>query len=178
MPRAPTDSSSVRFVGRLDDVIGHSSYPETQDRHNTEVTKLWDQITQAKEDLAAEETKMAEERDASDAQAQTIQAENYQLLLDQNASNEVLRRRHHSLTGGLQCDESLQYAKGRNQQPGSRKPDYRAKDWSARSTSGDGSTPTNRQPAAVHNTPAGSLLYPFGQYDSSSILSGSYSDRR
>ena len=41
--------------------------PETQDRHNTEVTKLRDQIMQAKEDLAAEETRMAEERAALDA---------------------------------------------------------------------------------------------------------------
>ena len=70
--------------------------PETQDRHNAEVTKLRDQITQAKEDLAAEETRMAEERAALHAQAQRIQAENYRLLLEQNASNEVLRRRHQS----------------------------------------------------------------------------------
>ena len=42
---------------------------ETQDRHNAEVTKLRDQITQAKEDLAAKETRMAEERAALDAQS-------------------------------------------------------------------------------------------------------------
>ena len=70
--------------------------PETQDRHNAEVTKLRDQITQAKEDLAAEETGMAEERAALDAQSQRIHAKNYRLLLDQNASNDVLRRRHQS----------------------------------------------------------------------------------
>ena len=39
---------------------------------------------------------MAEERAALDAQAQRIQAENYRLLMDQNASNEVFRRRHQS----------------------------------------------------------------------------------
>ena len=39
---------------------------------------------------------MAEERAALDAQSQRIQAENYRLLLDQNASNDVLRRRHQS----------------------------------------------------------------------------------
>ena len=39
---------------------------------------------------------MAEEWAASDAQAQRIQAENYRLLMDQNASNEVFRRRHRS----------------------------------------------------------------------------------
>ena len=51
--------------------------PETQDRHNAEVAKLRDQIAQAKEDLAAKGTRMAEERAALDAQAQRIQAENY-----------------------------------------------------------------------------------------------------
>lgn len=69
---------------------------ETQDRHNTEVAKLRYQIAQAKEDLAAEDTRMAEERADLDAQAQRIQAENYRLLMDQNASNEVFRRRHRS----------------------------------------------------------------------------------
>ena len=35
---------------------------ETQDQHNAEVTKLRDQITQAQEDLTAEEARMTEER--------------------------------------------------------------------------------------------------------------------
>ena len=70
--------------------------PATQHQHNADVASLKDQITQAKEDLAAEETRMAEERAALDAQAQRIQAKNYRLLLDPNASNEVLRRRHQS----------------------------------------------------------------------------------
>ena len=43
--------------------------PETQDQHNAEVTKLRDQITQAKEDLAAEEARMIEELAALDAQS-------------------------------------------------------------------------------------------------------------
>ena len=43
--------------------------PEIQDQHNTEVTKLRDQITRAKEHLGAEETRMADERAALDAQA-------------------------------------------------------------------------------------------------------------
>ena len=70
--------------------------PETQDQHNAEVTKLKDQITQAKEDLAAEEARMDEERAALDAQSQLIQAQNYRLMLDQNASNEVLQRKYRS----------------------------------------------------------------------------------
>ena len=46
--------------------------PETQYQHNAEVAKLRDQITQAKEDLAAEKIRMAEERAALDAQARRI----------------------------------------------------------------------------------------------------------
>ena len=46
--------------------------PATQDQHNGDIANLKDQITQAKEDLAAEETRMAEERAALDAQAQRI----------------------------------------------------------------------------------------------------------
>ena len=55
---------------------------DMQDQHNAEVAKLQDQITQAKEDLAAEETRMAQERVALEAQAHRIQAENYRLPLD------------------------------------------------------------------------------------------------
>ena len=47
------------------------------------------QITQAKADLAAEDTRIAAERAALDAQA-------YRIMLDQSASNEVLKRRHRS----------------------------------------------------------------------------------
>ena len=43
--------------GLLDDwttLLTTTVTPETQDQHNAEVTELQDQITQAKEDLAAE----------------------------------------------------------------------------------------------------------------------------
>ena len=49
--------------------------PDNRDQHNAEVTKLRDQIAQAKEDMAAEETRMAEERATLDAQAQRSQSE-------------------------------------------------------------------------------------------------------
>ena len=48
-----------------------------------------DQITQAKADLAAEDTRMAAERAELEAQA-------YRLMLDQSASNDVMRRRYRS----------------------------------------------------------------------------------
>ena len=63
--------------------------PADQDAHNVEIAKVKDQITQAKADLAAEDTRMAAERAALDAQA-------YRLMLDQSASNDVMRRRYRS----------------------------------------------------------------------------------
>ena len=70
--------------------------PETQDQHNADIVKLKDQITHAKEDLATEDARMAEERAALDAQSQQIKAQNYRLMLDQNASNDVMRRKYRS----------------------------------------------------------------------------------
>ena len=63
--------------------------PVNQDEHNAEIAKVKDQITQAKADLAAEDTRMAAEWPALDAQA-------YRLMLDQSASNDVMRRRYRS----------------------------------------------------------------------------------
>ena len=49
--------------------------PPDQDVHNAEIAKVKEQITQAKADLAAEDTRMAAEWAALDAQA-------YRLMLD------------------------------------------------------------------------------------------------
>src|SRR3954466_8293054 len=65
------------------------SNPTDQDAHNAELAKVREQINQAKADLAAEETRMAAERAALDAQA-------YRLMLDQNASHEVMKRKYRS----------------------------------------------------------------------------------
>lgn len=61
-----------------------------------DVSKLQDEIAQAKEELAAENARMAMERIALDAQAQRIQAESFRLTLDQNASIAIMRRRYQS----------------------------------------------------------------------------------
>src|SRR3954470_12510697 len=61
--------------------------PVDQDAHNAEIAKVREQITQAKADLAAEEVRMTAERAALDAQA-------YKLMLDQSASQEVIRRKY------------------------------------------------------------------------------------
>src|SRR3954470_14305285 len=63
--------------------------PTDQDAHNAEIAKVREQINQAKADLAAEEVRMTVERAALDAQA-------YKLMLDQNASQEVMRRKFRS----------------------------------------------------------------------------------
>ena len=49
--------------------------PANQDEHNAEIVKVKDQITQAKVDLAAEDTRMVAERAELEAQA-------YRLMLD------------------------------------------------------------------------------------------------
>ena len=58
--------------------------PDNRDEHNAEVAKVRDQITQAKEDLAAEDIRMATIRTELEAQAQRVQSESFWLMLDQN----------------------------------------------------------------------------------------------
>ena len=60
-----------------------------RDQHNAEIAKVKDQIAQAKADLATENARMATERAELEAQA-------YRLRLDQNASDDVMRRRYWS----------------------------------------------------------------------------------
>ena len=70
-------------------VLMAEANPADQDVHNTEIAKVREQITQAKADLAAENARMTTERAALDAQA-------YRLMLDQSASQEVMRRTYRS----------------------------------------------------------------------------------
>ena len=70
--------------------------PETQDQHSADIAKLKDQITQAKEDLAIEDARMAKERAALDAKSQQIQAQNYRLMLDRTGTDDVMRRKYRS----------------------------------------------------------------------------------
>ena len=68
--------------------------PVDQARHDAEVAQLKLDMVQAKEDLAVEDVRITVERGALDVQAQQIQAQTFRLTQDQNASNEVMRRRH------------------------------------------------------------------------------------
>ena len=70
-------------------VLMAEANPADQGVHNPEIAKVKEQITQAKADLAGEDTRMATERAALDAQA-------YRLMLDQSASQEVMRRKYRS----------------------------------------------------------------------------------
>ena len=68
--------------------------PADQAQHDAEVARLKLDLVKAKEDLAAERIRMTAERAALYAQTQLIQSQSFRLTMDQNASNEVLRRRH------------------------------------------------------------------------------------
>ena len=63
--------------------------PADQEVHNAEIAKVKEQIIQAKADLAVENARMTTERATLDAQA-------YRLMLDQNASHEVMKRKYRS----------------------------------------------------------------------------------
>ena len=68
--------------------------PADKAQHDAEVAWLHEEIVQAKENLAAKDDRMAAEQVALDAQAQQLQSEAFQLSMNLNASNEVMRRRH------------------------------------------------------------------------------------
>ena len=75
--------------------------PADQAQHDAEVAQLKLDIARAKEDLAAEGIRMAAERAALDAQTQLIQAQSFRLTMDQNASNEVMRRHQNAQSRSL-----------------------------------------------------------------------------
>ena len=68
--------------------------PADQAQHDAEVAQLKLDLIKAKEDLAAEGIRLAAGRATLDAQTQLIQAQSFQLTMDQNAANVVMRRRH------------------------------------------------------------------------------------
>ena len=68
--------------------------PADQASHDAEVAQLKLDMVQDKADLAVEDARINAERAALDVQAQQIQAHAFQLTQDQNAVNEVMRRRH------------------------------------------------------------------------------------
>ena len=88
-----TDKMTVLLTATVD--------PADQAQHDAEVGQLRLDLVKAKEDHAAEGTRMAAERAALDAQTQLIQAQSFRLTMDQNASNEVKRRRQQNTQSRL-----------------------------------------------------------------------------
>ena len=81
-------------------VLMAEANPADQGVHNAEIAKVKEQITQAKADLAAEDARMTAERAALDAQA-------YRLMLDQNASHEVMKRKYRSRLPSVSRSETF-----------------------------------------------------------------------
>ena len=90
----PPAQDLTNLLDNLTTLLTLEVNPANQVQHNAEVAKLRDEIAQAKEGLNAENVGMATEWAALDAQAHRIQSEAFRLTMDQNASNEVMRRRH------------------------------------------------------------------------------------
>ena len=84
----------IDLMDKLTTLLTATVIPANKDQHDAEVARVREEITQAKEALAAEETRLATERAALDARAQRLQSEAYELTMSLNASNEVMRRRH------------------------------------------------------------------------------------
>ena len=56
-------------MDKLTDLLTAEVNPVNQAQHNAEIAKLRDEVAQAKQDLAAEDVRMAAEQAALDAQA-------------------------------------------------------------------------------------------------------------
>ena len=82
------------LTNKMTALLTATAAPADQAQHDAEVVQLKLDLVKAKEDVAAEGIRMAAERAALDAQTQLIQAQSFLLTMDQNASNEVMRRRH------------------------------------------------------------------------------------
>ena len=82
------------LMDKLAALLTATVIPASQAEHDAEVAQVREEIARAKEALAAEDTRLAAERAALDARAQQIQSEAFQLTMNLNASNEVMRRRH------------------------------------------------------------------------------------
>jgi len=84
----------IDLMDKLTALLTATVIPTNKDEHDVEVARVREEIAQAKEALAAEDTRLATEWAALDARAQRLQLEAYQLTMSLNASNEVMRRRH------------------------------------------------------------------------------------
>ena len=93
-PACPPAQILMDLMDKLTTLFTAVVQPVDKAQHDAEVARVREEMVQAKENLAAEEVRMAAERAALDVRAQQLQAETFRLLVDLNASNEVMRRRH------------------------------------------------------------------------------------
>lgn len=93
-PTRPPAHVLMALMDRMTALLSAVVNPADQAQHDAEVAQLREEVVQAKEYLAAEDVRMAAKRAALDARDQQIQSEPFQLMMDQNTSNEVMRRRH------------------------------------------------------------------------------------
>lgn len=84
----------IDLMDRLTTLLTAIVIPADQAEHDAEVARVREEVARAKEALAAKDTRLAAERAALNARAQQIQSEAFQLTMNLNASNEVMRRRH------------------------------------------------------------------------------------
>ena len=81
-PERPPAQVLTDLLDKLTALLTAVVNPMDQDQHNVAIEKLRDEIAHAKEELSTENTRMAEERAALDAQAQRIPSQSYRLMLD------------------------------------------------------------------------------------------------
>ena len=93
-PARPPAQILMDLMDKLTTLLTAVVEPADKTQHDAEVARVREEMVQAKENLAAEEVRMAAERAALDVRAQQLQAETFRLSVDLNASNEVMRRRH------------------------------------------------------------------------------------
>lgn len=93
-PARPPAQVLLDLMDRMMTLLTAVVEPADKAQHDAEVARLRGEVAQAKEKLAAEDVRMAAERAALNARAQQLQSEAFQLSMNLNASNEVMRRRH------------------------------------------------------------------------------------
>lgn len=169
----------VQVMSDLFDVLAvlmAEANPADQEAHDAEVAKVREQIVQAKADLAAERDRMAAERAALDAQA-------YKLMLDQSASQEVLKRKHRSRLPLGFDPRNLFYTPGAgaSNPPGHQeviKPGRGTRARSDSPTPPDGTSSAEHCDSSTGPDTSGSLFKSYGQSCRSCCVIRSYPGRR
>ena len=101
---------------------------------------------------------MTAERDVLDAQAQQIHSSSFRLSLDQNASNEIMRRRHRSRL------PSVYEARNLSRTPGAGTGNQPEVNWVEAPEARALAQPRTTEPPRMNNTPPQHVPTPSGHY--------------